>query len=144
MALSEADNKDIVRQYLQAFNERDRETLRELLADDVVEYGIHDELHGVEEIFGFLDRHFNAFPDYSGETDAIVAEDDLVTVRYTVSGTHSGEYQDVEPTGHTVEWTGMAMYRLEDGEIAEAWIEEDRLGLLEQLAFVDPPAHLRI
>ena len=72
------------------------------------------------------------------------ADGDTVAVRYTVGGTHSGEYRDVEPTQQRVEWTGMAMYRVEDGNIAEIWIEEDRLGLLEQLEVVEPPAHLRI
>lgn len=138
------ENKQLVREYLNAFNDRDRETVTELLADDAVEHGIHEELHGPDEIFDFLDAHFRAFPDYSGSADAVVAEDDVVAVRYTVSGTHTGEYQDVEPTGHKTEWTGMAMYRVEDGEVAEVWIEEDRLGLLEQLEMVDPPAHLRI
>ena len=38
----------------------------------------------------------------------------------------------------------MAMYRIEDGQIAEIRLEEDRLGLLEGLEAVDPPAHLRI
>ncbi|PSQ02307.1 DUF4440 domain-containing protein [Halobacteriales archaeon QS_4_69_31] len=142
--MSEADNKETVRGYLAAFNDRDREALSEYLADDVVEHGIHEELHGVEEIQAFLDRHFEVFPDYSGSTGAVVADGDTVVVRYTVNGTHSGEYRDVEPTGQTVEWTGMAMYRVEDGQIAEVWLEEDRLGLLEQLEVFDPPAHLRI
>jgi steroid delta-isomerase-like uncharacterized protein len=142
--MSEADNKETVRDYLAAFNDRDREALSESLADDVVEHGIHEELHGVEEIQAFLDRHFEVFPDYSGSTGAVVADGDTVVVRYTVNGTHSGEYRDVEPTGQTVEWTGMAMYRVEDGQIAEVWLEEDRLGLLEQLEVFDPPAHLRI
>ena len=52
--------------------------------------------------------------------------------------------QDVEPTGQAVEWTGKAMYRVENGQIAEVWVEEDRLEMLEQLQAVDPPAHLRI
>ncbi|PSQ14735.1 DUF4440 domain-containing protein, partial [Halobacteriales archaeon QS_7_68_65] len=64
--------------------------------------------------------------------------------RYTVRGTHTGEYRDIEPTGHTAKWTGLAIYRVEDDEIAEIWLEEDRLGLLEQLEVVDPPAHLRV
>jgi len=138
------DNKRLVRRYLKAFNEQDRETLSELLADDVVEHGTHEELHGPEEIFEFLDAHFATFPDYAGTTDAMIAEGDTVAVRYTVRGTHTGEYMDVEPTGHTVEWTGQGMYRIEDGEIAEIWLEADRLGLLRQLEVVDPPAHLRI
>ena len=138
------ENTELVRRYLNAFNDRDRDTLADVLAEDVVEHGTHDELHGFEEIVKFLDAHFEAFPDYSGTTDAMIAEDDTVAIRYTVRGTHSGEYQDVEPTGHTVEWTGMGMYRIEDGGIAEIWLEEDRLGLLQQLEVLDPPAHLRI
>lgn len=144
MATSEDANKDLVRRYLNAFNDRDHETLAELLAEDVVEHGIHDELHGVDEIVDFLGAHFETFPDYSGTTDAMVAEGDTVAVRYRVSGTHTDKYRDVGPTGHTVEWTGMAMYRIENGRIAEVWLEENRLGLLEQLEAVDPPAHLRI
>jgi steroid delta-isomerase-like uncharacterized protein len=144
MSATQESHKDIVRQYLAAFNNRDREALSELLADDVVEHGIHETLEGQEEIMEFLDRHFDIFPDYSGTTETMVAEGDTVTVQYTVSGTHSGEYLDVQPTGNAAEWTGMAMYRIEDDEIAEIWIEEDRLGLLEQLEAVDPPAHLRI
>ncbi len=142
--MPEHEQKDLVRRYLHAFNERDRDTLTELLADDVVEHGVHQTLRGPEEVVEVLDNHFEIFPDYSGEAGHVVAEDDIVAVQYRARGTHTGEYQDVEPTGHTVEWTGMAMYRVEDGEIAEIWIEEDRLGLLQQLEVVDRPAHLRI
>ena len=144
MSTAESEHTDLGRRYLDAFNDRDHETLATLLADDVVEHGIHEELHGVDEIVDFLQAHFEAFPDYSGTTEEVVAEGDTVVVRYRVSGTHSDEYRDVEPTGHTVEWSGIAMYRIEDGRIAEIWLEEDRLGLLEQLEAVDPPAHLRI
>lgn len=144
MATETQSNTELVRQYLAAFNDRDREALSELLAEDVVEHGIHDQLRGVDELLEKLEAHFEPFPDYSGTTEAMVAEDDLVAVRYAVGGTHTGEYRDVEPTGHVAEWTGMAMYRIEDGEIAEVWLEEDRLRLLEQLEVVEPPAHLRI
>ncbi|MEF8840189.1 MAG: ester cyclase [Haloarculaceae archaeon] len=142
--MSTEDNKELVRQYLAAFNDRDRDTLSEVLAEDVVEHGVSDELHGLEEIMGFLETHFEIFPDYTGTTEAMVAEGDTVVVRYTVSGTHTGEYQGIEPTGHTVEWTGVGIYRIEDGGIAEIWLEEDRLGLLEGLEVVERPAHLRI
>jgi steroid delta-isomerase-like uncharacterized protein len=138
------DNRDLVRRYLKAFNDRDHETLTELLADGVVEHGVHEELHGPEEIVDFLQSYFDTFRDYSGSTDAMIAEGETVAVRYSAEGTHSGEYQDFEPTGKTAEWSGMAMYRIEDDRIAEIWLEEDRLGLLEQLEAVDPPAHLRL
>jgi steroid delta-isomerase-like uncharacterized protein len=142
--MSQEDNKELVRQYLKAFNRRDRAEMSELLAEDVVEHGVAEDLHGIDRIVEVLDEHFETFPDYSGTTEAVLAEDDMVTVRYTATGTHTGEYRDIEPTGHTVEWTGMAMYRVEDDNIAEMWIEENRLGLLRQLEVVEPPAHFRV
>lgn len=142
--MSPEENKELVRQYLKAFNRRDTEEMSELLTEDVVEHGITEELHGIDRILEFLDAHFDTFPDYAGTTETALAEGDTVAVRYTATGTHTGEYQDIEPTGHTVEWTGMAMYRVEDDKIAEIWIEEDRLGVLRQLEVVEPPAHFRV
>jgi len=144
MSTQKTENKDLVRDYLRAFNERDRDRLSELLAEGVVEHGSHEERRDFDAIMEYLDALFQTFPDYSGSTDEMVAEDDLVVVRYTARGTHEGEYEDVEPTGNTVEWSGMGMYRIENDTIAEIWLEEDRSGLLDQLEVTSPPAHLRI
>jgi len=145
MSTTETENKELVRQYLNAFNDRDRDTMAELLTDDVIEHGAHEELDGFEEIVDFLDRYFEVFPDYSGTAEAVLTDDDIVTVRFTAKGTHTGEFKDIEPTGHKTEWSGIAMYRIEDDEIAEIWVEEDRLEILETLDAVDPAhAHLRI
>ena len=139
-------NKALVREYLKAFNDRDQDTLSSSLAPDAVEHGIHEIHEGEEAIVQLLDAHFTAFPDYRGRTHAIIEEGDTVAVRYSAEGTHTGEYEDIDPTGLAATWTGMAMYRVEDDQIAEIWIEEDRLGLLEQLEFVkeSEPAHLRL
>ena len=70
----------------------------------------------------------------------------MVVVRHTARGTHTGTCKDIEPTHLPATWTGIAMYQIDDGEISEIWLEEDRLGLLEQLEYVDTtePAHLRL
>lgn len=137
---------DVINRYLTAFNDRDHDALAELLAEDVVEHGVHEQVHGAERVIERLERHFTAFPDYNGETHAVVADGDLVSIRYTARGTHTGEYKGVEPTGLKASWTGQAMYRIEEDQIKEIWIEEDRLGLLEQLELIDAtePAHLRL
>lgn len=144
MSSQAMDNKDIVRQYLNAFNEQNRDTLMEILADDVVEHGVHGEHHGPEEVIDLHESHFETFPDYTGSTEMMIGEDDKVVVRYTASGKHTEKFENVEPTGQEVEWSGIVIYRIEDDKIAEIWIEENRLSLLEQLEAVDPPAHLRI
>lgn len=144
MSDTPTDPVALVNDYLAAFNDRDHETLHELLAADAVEHGVHEEIEGAEAIVEYLEGHFEAFPDYTGSTEAVVAQDDLVTVRYTARGTHTGEYKGVDPTGHQAEWTGISIYRVGDGEIVEVWVEEDRLGLLEQLELVDRPAHAHL
>ncbi len=144
MSTRTTDGTDTVRRYLKAFNDREWDTLRSLLADDVVEHGVHEEFQDPDEIVSFLQEYFEVFPDYSGSTEQMLVDGDTVAVRYEASGTHSDEYEDIKPTGHTVEWSGMAMYEIDDGRISEIWIEEDRIGLLEQLEVVDPPGHLRL
>lgn len=135
-----------VRSYLRAFNERDHDAIRDHVADDVVHHGIHEDLEGPDALLEYLERHFQAFPDYRGDMERLIADADCVCVRYTAAGTHTGEYEGVEPTGLAATWSGLAMYRVEDGEIAKIWIEEDRLGLLEQLEMLEDsvPAHLRL
>lgn len=144
--MGEQATKTIVRAYLSAFNEGDHDAMREYVADGAVQHGIHAVRHGHDEILEYLEGHFAAFPDYAGELQGLIAEDDVVAIRYRASGTHTGTYQDVQPTGFKATWTGMAMYRVEDEQVAEIWLEEDRLGLLEQLELVNAsePAHLRI
>lgn len=138
--------RDTVRNYLRAFNDRNHDAIEEYVSEDAIQHGVHAELHGHDQISDYLDRHFTAFPDYTGETEEIVVGDEIVAIRYRAQGTHTGEYKDVDPTGLTAEWTGMAMYRVKNGKINEIWLEEDRLGLLEQLEMVDKsePAHLRL
>ena len=69
-------------------------------------------------------------------------------VRLTFTGTHTGPWMGIPPTGRPVTVKGMALYRLQDGKIVEQWTIGDTLGLLQQLGAValpmpsgEPPAH---
>ena len=104
MATTDHSERDIVRDYLKAFNEQDRDTMAELLADDVVEHGTHEELHGVDEILDFLDAHFATFPDYSGSTEAMVSEGDTVSVLYIAMPVHSTVWPVGSMSRYSPEW----------------------------------------
>ncbi len=56
--------------------------------------------------------------------------------RYTVRGTHKGEYAGVHPTDKQVSYTGMFVYRIEGGKIVERWANNDQLGLLKQIGAI--------
>jgi steroid delta-isomerase-like uncharacterized protein len=82
----------------------------------------------------------SAFPDLTVTIDLMVAERDLVAVRWTARGTNTGTGNGIPATGKRVEVTGTTIFRLVDGKIAEEWTSGDALGLLRQLGLAPRPA----
>jgi predicted ester cyclase len=82
----------------------------------------------------------SAFPDLHVTVDQQLAEGDLVTTRWTATGTHQGELMGVAPTGKQATVTGILIDRFEGDRIAESWEVWDALGLMQQLGAVATPA----
>lgn len=82
----------------------------------------------------------SAFPDLRFDIEDQVSEGDRVVTRYTFRGTHLGEMMGIPATGKTVEMPGISIYRLEDGRMAEAWVQYDMLGMLRQLGVIPDQA----
>ena len=100
--------------------------------DDFVGHGgsttfTHED--GLEEAKGWR----SAFPDLAVNVDLIVAERDLVAVRWTARGTNTGSGNGIPATGRKVQVSGTAIFRFVDGKIAEEWTSANTLGLLQQL-----------
>ncbi|HBY94176.1 MAG: ester cyclase [Ardenticatenaceae bacterium] len=76
---------------------------------------------------------FSAFPDSQFTVEDLIAEADEVVARWTFRGTHRGPFAGIPPTGKQIQMTGITIYRLRDGKIAEARSNIDQLGLLQQL-----------
>jgi steroid delta-isomerase-like uncharacterized protein len=75
-----------------------------------------------------------AFPDLRWRVDLLLAEGDLVAARWTASGTHTGAWAGVAPTGKRAEFSGVNIFRFGAmGKVAEIWNHRDDLGLREQL-----------
>ena len=75
----------------------------------------------------------SAFPDLAVNVDLMVAEGDLVAVRWTARGTNTGTGNGIPATGRKVQVSGTAIFRFVDGRIAEEWTSANTLGLLKQL-----------
>jgi steroid delta-isomerase-like uncharacterized protein len=74
-----------------------------------------------------------AFPDLTWDVDFVLADDDFVAGRWTATGTHLGAWADVEPTGRTMRFSGINVFRFSDGKVVEIWNHRDDLGLMQQL-----------
>jgi steroid delta-isomerase-like uncharacterized protein len=84
-----------------------------------------------------------AFPDLKVTVDLIVAEGDLVSVRWTARGTNTGSGNGIPATGKQVQTSGITMFRFADGAIAEEWTAGNQLGLMRQLGLLPSPAASR-
>ena len=78
------------------------------------------------------------FPDLHFTIQDMVVEGSRAAVRWTSQGTHRGPFAGIAPTGRPVSNEGIAIYRIEDGKIAEAWSQVDRLGVLQQIGALPP------
>ncbi len=74
-----------------------------------------------------------AFPDIHYQIDLAIAEDDMVWVRWTATGTMTGAWANVQPTGKTVTFSGVNIFRLKAGKVVEIWNHRDDLGMAQQL-----------
>jgi len=79
------------------------------------------------------------FPDVISTIGDLIAEGDKVVARWRSRATHQGEYMGIPPTGKEVEFTGISVYRIEEGKIAESWNLEDKLGLMRQIGAIAEP-----
>ena len=115
------------------------DVIDEVMADDVVDHDpAPDQGPGPQGFKDFFSNLRSAFPDMNIEPEHMVATDDDVAVAYTLTGTHQGEFQGVEPTGRTIEVRGVQIARFnEDAQIVERWGSSDDLGILQQLNAVE-------
>jgi len=83
-------------------------------------------------------RWRTAFPDIHFAVDDVIAEGDRVVTRWTLTGTHEGEFLGVPPSGVTVRVSGMSLDRLENGQIVAGFDCWDELGLHRQIGAAPP------
>lgn len=120
-------NKATMQRWIdEGHNQGRLEIIGEIFSSDYRGHSPGTELVGLDRLRE-LERGFHeAFPDVRITANQMVAENDWVTTRWTLGGTH-------KPSGKRVEVTGMTMARFADGKIVEDWQNMDTLGLMTQL-----------
>jgi predicted ester cyclase len=89
--------------------------------------------YGINGTGAWLDEQWQAFPDLTITEYYTVAQGDIVAVRWRAHGTSKGRFLMLPPTGAAVEYTGVSMYRIEGGEVAEIWETRNTFGIMRQL-----------
>jgi steroid delta-isomerase-like uncharacterized protein len=79
-----------------------------------------------------------AFPDIHYTINDMVAEGERIATRWTLRGTHLGEFFGIAATGNSVSVEGIHILRFVEGQIVECWEVWDQLSMLRQLGTVPP------
>ena len=119
----------------------------QLLAEDLVDHNrVPGQPAGREGDLWAARAVRKAFPDLRFAIDVAFEQDDLVTGRWTMTGTHTGplDLMGIPPTGRRVNMSGQEIFRARDGKFVEVWHQEDIGALMRGLELQPPPVMLRI
>ena len=132
--MSLEENKAKVRKVIEAINVQNLDFLDSLTAPDYFDHTHQLNREGVKQ---FMNMIFEAFPDWHETIEDIVAEGDKVWIRAKATGTHTGEYRGLAPTGKKITAMGVNIYRIVNGKFVEGWAVEDWLDFLQQLRVIE-------
>ncbi len=136
-------NKNLIHRFTASTNAADWDAFDELLTEDFsrhcqatpnVQVSSREEFKKLQESF------LVSMPDQQITIEMIIAEGDKVAVYATYSGTLTGPMGEFPPTGKSVDSKFISIFRIEEGRIAELWVEWDNLAMLTQLGLFPPGA----
>jgi len=132
------ENKTIIYRYFdQVINQGKLAVVDELVAPDFIEHKpAPGQAPGREGLKQLIPLFHAAFPDAQTVIGDIIAEGDKVVVRSVTRATHTGPMMGLEPTGRRVEYSGIDIFWLTNGQIVEHWWERDHLTMMQQLGLL--------
>jgi predicted ester cyclase len=138
-------NKAVARRtWEEIFPACDVEALAEVVDEDVVDRGRRpDEPAGFEGVKRTMLWLATVFSDQRWEVHDVVGDGDLVTLRATHHGRHTGDLMGIPPTGREVAYQYVHFLRFRDGKATEHWSVRDDMTLMRQLGVLPSPSELQ-
>jgi steroid delta-isomerase-like uncharacterized protein len=135
---SEKLNKALVREFFEeAWGKGNVAAVDEFMAADYVEHPRPSTLPpGTEGLKQLIASYRTAFPDLKAALDDIFAEGEMVAFRWSVGGTHLGDWLGIPPTGNHVTANGITLFRIVLGKVVESWTSIDLSPAEEELQWL--------
>ena len=133
--MSLTENKGIIMRFIEeVLNNKDLNVINEIVAEDFLEHvPFPGQGPGRDGLRNVIIAFFTAFPDLHWTIDEQVAEDDNVVTRFTMTGTHQGDFMGIPATGKPINVWGVVMDVVRDGMFCESRIILDFPTLMRQL-----------
>lgn len=139
----EATNRNNLELFIQkVWNEKDFSVIDSLFANSFVR-----QVNGVNlasnknELTANLQVYFTGFPDLYIQLDKTESENDHIYIHWTLTGTHTGIFGELAPTGKKIKISGISRIDFDvNGKIEEEQVYYNELSLLQQMGHtLNPP-----
>ena len=128
-------NKQVVIKFNKEFFESgNTEITKELLADNFVNHTAPPNAPtDASVMIQFVNNFHKGFSDVSVQIHEVLGEGDKVSLRKTITATHTGEFMGKMPTGKKVEMNVIEIDILKDGKITDHWSRNDFMQVVQNL-----------
>ena len=135
-------NKDVVRRFYDLlWNKADIAQASQLIHPRCVRHDPAGPVPGGPEGFASTrQKWITGFSDLTLVIDLMLAEGDLVTARWTITAKHTGAFAGVPVSFKTIRFSGVNIFRIENGQVAEIWNHRDDLSVMRQIEPIPPLA----
>ncbi len=135
MDQSEASKALMWRITEEIWNQNHPELIEEFIAEDLVD---HLELPGVDatgrsRYRASFELMRSAFPDFQNPLDFVLGDGAFAVSYGRSTGTHTGEFMGIPPTGRSFDVPTFGILRFEEGRAAERWGFADNMAMMQQL-----------
>jgi predicted SnoaL-like aldol condensation-catalyzing enzyme len=129
-SVNEERNVAIVRRYFdEVWNRGNLEAAEELVAPDFSVEGCGGAISGLEAVKLYVSSYRAAYPHVRFTMLSVIAEGAMVLACWMGQGLHSAACDsDEDAQNCTRRSSGLSIYRIQGGRIAEAWAGSDHVG----------------
>ncbi|HEY3381575.1 MAG TPA: ester cyclase [Vicinamibacterales bacterium] len=135
-----ADKTTIVRRLFDdVWSKGNVKLLDEIVTTDYAHNDPMNDLQGPDAMKDLVKKYRSAFPDCRIDIDELLTAGDKVVARWRYSGTQTGQFEGMPPTGRHATGPGITIFRFQGDRVQESHSTWDALGMMQQLGVVTLP-----
>jgi len=129
----EEQNREIIRQlYQEVSASKGLDSRQGRIGRRFTQYTATTKPFTLKTFKSFFSQVSQAFPDYELKLENIIVKGDRVMTRYSICGTHKGEFLGMSPTNERLKVSGIDIFRLDNGKVVEHWDAAHQVSAISQ------------
>jgi steroid delta-isomerase-like uncharacterized protein len=136
--MTAAVNETNLQRAFEAWNSRDLDGYLMLYDDSIKLHGYSPQPMDKASVRGFYQMIHQAFDGPKLTFHDVFSNGNRLAIRFTMTGTHRGEFLGIAPTGRNVAVDGITVLHFKNGRCVERWSSVDMYAWLAQLGAVPP------